>query len=149
MTEVDLTQAEADSLLAMPKVRENEAIHLFPVGGSGLIVPLVAADRNENFLLDVSRGRINLLKVKYQTRARQVVVLARIDLNGAPHRNPDDSEVSCPHLHVYRHGYGDKWALPAPTANFPNTGDLWLTLLDFMQFCNITKPPHFERGLLV
>jgi hypothetical protein len=149
MADTDLSQNEANALLALEKVRENDTIHLFPVGGSGLIVPLIAVDRSENFLLDLSRGRINLLKAKYQTRARQVVVLARLDLNGAPHRNPDDVEVPCPHLHLYRAGYGHKWAVPAPTNDFPHLGDLWATLFDFMAFCNITRPPHFEKGLLV
>ncbi len=149
MAEINLTQTEADALIAMPKVRENEVIHLFPVGGNGLIIPLFSEDRTENFLLDVSRGRINLLKAKYQTRVRQVVVLVRLDLNGAPHRNPDDSEIACPHLHVYREAYGDKWAVPAPGADFPRIDDLWHSLGDFMNFCHITQPPHFERGLLV
>jgi hypothetical protein len=147
MADMNLTQAEADSLIAMPKVRENETIHLFPVGGSGLIVPLFSEDRAENFLLDVSGGRINLHKAKYQNRARQVIVLVRLDLNGAPHRNPDDSEVLCPHLHVYREGFGDKWAMPAPVAEFPNLGDLWESLADFMRYCHIIQPPQFERGL--
>ncbi len=149
MSELNLTQPEADALLAMPKVRENDTIHLFPVGGSGLIVPLMAQDRTENFLLDISRGRIDLQKAKYQNRGRQIVVLARLDLHGAPHRNPDEVEVPCPHLHIYREGYGDKWATPAPVSSFPAPHDLWQSLQDFMAFCHIVQPPHIDRGLLV
>jgi hypothetical protein len=26
----------------------------------------------------------------------------RLDLDAAPHRNPDDQEIACPHLYVYR-----------------------------------------------
>ena len=111
------------------------------------MLSLQSPDKREQFLLDVSRGRIDLLKGAMQNRARQVVVLVRLDFGGAPHRNPDDSEVSCPHLHLYREGFGDKWAVPAPMDKFPRTGDLWGTLEDFMRFCNITRPPHIERGL--
>jgi hypothetical protein len=41
----------------------------------------------------------------------------RLDLDGPPHRNPDDEEIPWPHLHVYREGYGDKWASPARLKN--------------------------------
>lgn len=104
-------------------------------------------DRREQFLLDLSRGRIDLRKVKTQTRARQIVVLVRLDLGGAPHRNPDGEEIPVPHLHVYREGYGDKWAVPVPAYRFGNLADVWQTLSDFMGYCNITQPPRIQRGL--
>ncbi len=147
MADMNLTQAEADALIAMEKHRVNEDRSDFPMGGQSLILPLQSTDRREQFLLDVSRGRIDLLKVKMQNRGRQVVVLVRLDLGGAPHRNPDGEEMLPPHLHVYREGYGDKWAAPIPSDRFRSTGDLWVTLEDFMRFCNIIEPPHIERGL--
>jgi len=147
MADINLTQAEADALIAMEKHRVNTDRHDFPLGGGALVVPLQSPDKREQFLLDISRSRIDLLKGTYQNRARQVVVLVRLDFGGAPHRNPDDTEVPSPHLHVYREGYGDKWAIPAPLDKFGNTADLWQTLKNFMRFCNITKPPHIERGL--
>jgi hypothetical protein len=147
MAEMNLTQAEGDALIAMEKHRANEERHDFPIGGRSLILPLHSPDKREEFLLDLSRGRIDLAKVKLQNRGRQVVVLVRLDLGGAPHRNPDDAEVACPHLHLYRDGYGDRWAVPAPPDRFPNPSDLWATLGHFMAYCNITRPPHVERGL--
>jgi hypothetical protein len=36
----------------------------------------------------------------------------RLDLDGPPHRNPDDQEIPCPHLHIYRAGYGDSGPSP-------------------------------------
>ena len=112
-----------------------------------LMIPLHSADRRESFVLDISQGRIDLLRGKYQNRARQVIVLIRLDFGGAPHRNPDDQEIACPHLHLYREGFGDKWAVSVPIDRFPRIGDLWRTLEDFMRFCNITQPPQIERGL--
>jgi hypothetical protein len=147
MADINLTQAEADALIAMEKHRANEGHADFPMGGQSVVLPLQSADKREQFLLDLSRGRIDLLKVKMQNRGRQVVVLVRLDLGGAPHRNPDDEEIPVPHLHVYREGYGDKWAVPVPADRFSNPADVWVTLAEFMRFCNITQPPHIERGL--
>ena len=147
MADMNLTQAEADALIAMEKHRVNEERSDFPVGGQSLVLPLQSADKREQFLLDLGRGRIDLLKVKMQNRGRQVVVLVRLDLGGAPHRNPDGEEISVPHLHVYREGFGDKWAVPVPVARFTATHDIWRTLEEFTRFCNITQPPHIDRGL--
>ena len=147
MADIELTQAEADDLIAMPKTRISDDAHEYPVGGQSVIIPLASQDKREQFLLDISRARIDLQKGKYQNRGRQVVILVRLDFGGSPHRNPDGAEIGCPHLHVYREGFGDKWAVPAPTDKFPNTTDLWRTLADFMEFCNVIEPPVINRGL--
>jgi len=147
MAELLLTQSDADALIAMEKHRVTNDQHDFPMFGESLTVPLQSPDKREHFLLDISRGRIDLQKVKMQNRGRQVVVLVRLDLSGPPHRNPDDTEVPVPHLHIYREGFGDKWAQPVPAGHFRNTNDLRVTLEDFLQFCNVTQPPHIEWGL--
>jgi hypothetical protein len=147
MVDMNLSQAEADALIAMEKHRVNEERSDFPLGGQSLVLPLQSVDKREQFLLDLSRGRIDLLKVKMQNRGRQVVVLVRLDLGGAPHRNPDGAEISVPHLHVYREGFGDKWAMPVSADRFTSTNDVWRTLEEFTRFCNITQPPHIDRGL--
>jgi hypothetical protein len=149
MGETNLTQAEADALIAMPKQRTNDDKWDYPATGGSVSIPLASLDKRESFTLDVSRGRIDLRKGKYQNRARHVVVLVRLDFGGKPHRNPDDEEIASPHLHLYRENYGAKWAVPVPTGNFPNVSDLWQALLDFMRYCNITKPPLIERGLFL
>jgi hypothetical protein len=82
MPETTLTQAEGDALLAMEKQRVDEARHQFPTLGGSIAVPLISANKRENFVLDVTRGRINLKKVTYQNRARTVVILARLDIDG-------------------------------------------------------------------
>jgi hypothetical protein len=148
LAELNLTQAEADALIALEKRRVDSHHHEFPRAGS-LSIPLESANRREQFLLDIGRGRIDLHKVSYQNRARQVVVLLRLDVGGPPHRNPDDTEVSCPHLHVYREGYGSKWAFPVPSDKFSNPGNMWQALQDFMQYCNITEPPIIDPELFM
>lgn len=147
MADISLTQAEADALIAIEKHRLTDQQTIFPMVGDSVVLPLQSADRREQFLLDLSRSRINLAKVKMQTRGRQVIVLVRLDLGGAPHRNPDGEEIPVPHIHVYREGYGDKWAMPVPMDKFCAISDVWTTFEDFLRFCNITQPPYIERGL--
>lgn len=147
MAEINLTQAEADALIALEKHRADNQLWQAPTIGGSICIPLVSADKKESFLLDLHKARIDLLRAKYQKRGRNVVVLVRLDLGGPPHRNPDDQEIASPHLHIYREGYGDKWAFPIPAEHFPNIADLGVTLDDFMQYCNITQPPHIEKGL--
>jgi hypothetical protein len=97
-------------------------------------------------VLDITRGRINLKKGTYQSRARGVVILARLDFSG---RNPDNQEIGSPHLHLYREGYGDRLAFPVPPAAFPNLADSWATLQDFMRFINLTLTPDIRPSLFL
>jgi len=147
MADVDLTQEEAEALIAMPKIRTSDDIVYFPGRGNRVTIHLISDDKRENFILDLRRGRIDLHKATYQTRARQTIVLVRLDIAGAPHRNPDDVEIGCPHLHIYREGFGTRWAEPLPEERFSNTLDLWKMLQDFMGYCNITRPPNIQKGI--
>jgi len=147
MSDAWLPQALADHFLSLEKHRVDETLHNLPDDSGGrLILHLRSNDEREDFLLDLWRGGINLKKGRYQNRARKTIILARLDFEGAPHRNPDDKEIPCPHLHVYREGYGDKWAYPLP-AIFSDVDDKWKLLRDFMDYCNIVRPPLFNRGL--
>ena len=75
------------------------------------------------------------------------MVLVRLDLGGPPHRNPDGEEIGTPHIHVYREGYGDKWAFPVLGNRFRALADAWTTLEDFFRYCNVTRPPLVRREL--
>jgi hypothetical protein len=147
MADISLTQFEANALLALEKHRVDDTLHEYPGLGGAIIVPLLSTDKRESFLLDVRRSRVNLAKGTYQNRARGAIILARLDFGGPPHRNPDDEEIQCPHLHVYREGYGDKWALALPPEHFPNVDDPFALVEAFMRFVNIVEPPHISRDL--
>lgn len=84
MAEIHLTQAEADALIAMAKHRVDGTEWDYPDLGGAVSIPLVSANRREQFVLDLRRGRIDLAKGTYQNRGRQVVVLVRLDFGGAP-----------------------------------------------------------------
>jgi len=144
MSDIQISQNEADKLLKEKKYRMDELNHVFPESGGNLNIPLKTKDHKEDFMLDIRRGRIELKKNTFQARVRKEIVLARLDLGGPPHRNPDGEEIVCPHLHLYREGYGDKWAY-ALTNYFTNPSDIWLTLEEFMNYCNIIEKPNILR----
>src|ERR1035441_5894404 len=111
MADIEITQSEADSLMAMEKLFVDENDWTFPAAGGRIGLALTSLDKRENFMLDVTRAQIKLTKATYQNRVRQAIVLMRLDLDGPPHRNPDEAEIPCPHLHIYREGFGDKGAI--------------------------------------
>jgi hypothetical protein len=147
MADIEITQAEADTLIAMEKRFVDESDWVFPTAGERVGLALMSPDKRETFTLDVTRGQIKLTKATYQNRARQAIILMRLDIDGSPHRNPDGTEIPCPHLHVYREGYGDKWASAAPADRYSNTLDLFSTCEAFLQHCNITGPSKMQKGL--
>ena len=147
MANYDLTQADANTLIALEKRRVDDNVWDYPGLGGGVSIPLVSVDEREQFFLDLRRSRIDLAKGSYQNRGRRVMPLIRLCFGGPPHDNPDGVEIKSPHLHVYREGYGDKWAFPVPGDRFVNLSDQWQTFHDFMGFCNIVQPPNVRRGL--
>ena|SRR5690242_17961984 len=147
MADIDITQAEADALIEMEKRFVEEEDWTFPAAGERIALALTSLDKRENFTLDVTRAQIKLTKATYQNRARQAIILMRLDLDGPPHRNPDGSEIPCPHLHTYREGFGDKWAIAAPVDRYTDTLNLFSTCETFMRHCNITGASKMQRGL--
>ena len=141
-----LTQQEADALLAMQKHYLGTNRFEFPEMGGSLRLPLHSTDQREEFSLDITRGTIVLEKNTFQNRARKALVLVRLDLGGPPHRNPDGEEMPCPHLHLYREGFGTRWATPMPP-NFATIKDTLELLDEFMNFCNIVSKPIIAGGL--
>lgn len=144
-----LTQQEADALLVLEKYDFSNDEYKFPYLGGTLRLSLQSMDKKETFNLDVTRGYIALEKITFQTRARKAVVLVRLDIDGPPHRNPDGEEIGCPHIHLYREGYGDKWAYPLPD-ELKCVLDNPYNLLDkFMNYCHIIGKPIIQRELFI
>ncbi len=88
------------------------------------------------------------LRVTHQLRARQVVQLVRLDIGGPDHVNPDGQRMPCPHLHVYREGYGDRWAELPPLDRFSDLTDLQTIFRDFSFFCKVLRLPAVNYPLL-
>ena len=136
-----LTQAEANKLIATKKMFVSPATISLPPG-SDVTYELMSHDKQEQFLLDLWRGTLRLSKIKFQNRARQVVVLVRLDVDGAPHTNPDGQRLSGTHIHYYREGFDDRWAEQLDPNIFTDTSDIALTLEQFCSHCSIEKPTY-------
>ena len=155
---MSLPQAEADLLLAMPKVFSGVVIQIelprsLPFSEE---LDLEGVGTRERFILDLERGNLKRARLKYQTRARKIYVLARLDLDGRPHRNPPDSphrpsyRFTGDHLHLYRENFSDRIAfLPndVPAFPVPTNPDAVRWLIAFLQFCNVQKIPPIQENI--
>jgi hypothetical protein len=141
MPKIELSQAEADRLIGLEKHYLHSEPVSFPNLGEKVCLELESNDRKEFFLLDIT----------YQNRAGTTVILLRLDLVGPKHRNPDGEEVVCPHIHRYKEGYGDKWAYEIGTDEFKevftNPQDLFITIEEFMDYCNIITKPVIQLSI--
>ena len=147
MSDLWISQDEADRLISTPKRRADDSNHLFPPADRQYKIEIVSVDGRETFILDMSCSSKVVQELKLQKRSRGNIVLVRLDISGAPHRNPDGVEYPCPHIHTYKEGYGDSWASPIDSSIFSNTEDHWITIHEFFRFCNIDPPPNLIKSL--
>ena len=123
--------------------------------GCHLNYELQSIDRNNKFNLDINREKIEL-KYSLQTRMNTDISLIRLDYKGY-HTNPNSNceididdpfykihdkcmgkmFINEPHVHIYRKGFGNRWAYPVDTL-FNETNDIKVTLHDFTKLCNIS-----------
>lgn len=142
----ELTQEEAQYLISIAKEYMGDKIFEYPDVGGKLNIDLQSHDGKEDFILDITRSRIDFMKYTFQNRVRKAITLIRIDIGGAPHRNPDGKEIGIPHIHIYKERYGDKYAYKLPS-NFDGCKDTFDYLNAFMDFCNIVKKPKINMRL--
>src|SRR6266568_7768767 len=151
---VPLAQAEADALLQMPKEFVDATPLEFPNSQPARYErELRSVDGREQFLFDFERGNRNRARLKYQTRGRKVLILARLDLNGPSHRNPPNSpyrpgvRLACPHFHRYIEGFEDKVAFDPTDVPGLTVRDLTngvFCLEDFLRFCTVQSLPNIQ-----
>ena len=157
---MNLSQVEANEFFEMEKIPENNQNYSFPMSGQRLMIPLQSVNKKEKFIFDIQRYSISIKKIKYQTRARKVIPLRRLELNGSNHLNPETDnppdtllndyigiEVPCPHIHIYYEGWDLKWALPAELFFEIDKVDLYNSMKGFFTYCNVRKLPNIDEVL--
>ena len=150
-------QAEADALLQMAKeFVDSDPLEFTQTQPMNYDRLLQSMDRREQFFLTIERGRRKRIRLKYQTRARKVVVLARLDLNGPAHKNPPESpyrpdeRLEGSHVHLYREDFEDRIAylIPdVPGLTIRNVGNGVLCLEDFLRFCGVRNWPNIQMAI--
>ncbi len=141
-----ISNVEFQRLLNLLKEFVNTERLMLPKAGTKIDLKLSSLDKKEDFVLNIRRGRINLSKITYQNLySKYNMPLIRIDLDGTRHQNPDGEFVGLPHIHIYKEGFGDKWAYELDKELFTNTDDLALLLEQFMDYCNIKQVPIIHQ----
>jgi hypothetical protein len=153
---MSLTQAEADLLLKLPKrAHPGTVLELTTSMPMDEDWELMSHDRREEFILTIERGKRKSIRLKFQTRARKVIVLARLDLNGAPHRNPTGQPyrpgelLTSAHLHLYVEGFDDRVAFllnEVPGFVFSFGNDLG-ALIQFLTFSAVDPIPTIQQRI--
>lgn len=146
-----LSQEDVEYLLELVKVLSGTSSITLPTPGKSLELDVVAKESKERFVIDVNRkGTINVKKATFQTRYQKSIVLLRLDIEGSPHRNPNEEVIPCPHIHVYKEGYGASWAYPLEKEIITDTSDLLQVLIDFLKYNNVNKvPPIYQQSLII
>lgn len=133
-----INSEEFDRLMAIKKLLKDNNIIAIPSLGKRQDYEVVSMDKKEQFVLTISRGTIDISKIKYQNLYKRYnLILVRIDLAGPRHLNPDGIFIGHPHIHIYKEGYGDKWAYLLPNEFFTDVNDMVRLLEDFLKYCNI------------
>jgi len=154
---VALTQEEADGLLIMAKEFVDTKPLEFPqTQPMRYERRLLSTDRREEFIFDLERGRRNRARLKYQTRGREVFILARLEISGSAHRNPPDSpyrpgeRIACPHFHRYTEGFEARIAYPVADVAGLSLRDVTngvQCLQDFLRYCHVQNVPEIQHTL--
>lgn len=139
--EYTMPQHEAQRLINIRKEALSSKEYAYPKPGDGLEIPLISEDRADEFKLTIRQGGIVLSKkVTTQLREKNTnTILVRLDLGNKPHVNPDGTRLNCPHIHIYKEGYGDRYAEPLPKDIFTNPDNVSITFKEFLKYCNVTK----------
>jgi len=149
MSDINISQQEADELIKIEKNVTTNDIYIFPtqINSGKIDVPLVSIDEKEDFILSIKRKQLILEKRNHLLRVRKSIVLLRLDIDGPEHTNPNGEKIKGTHLHIYREGFADKWAYELPKETFSDLSDVYQTVVDFMDYCNINRKPNFQRDL--
>ena len=132
-----LTQTEYDALMLLLKeFKERDPLILNDRWSREITAPVTG----DNFMLDFYRGRIEFKKFSLNKRYRKTVVLVRYCSHGS-HTNPDDTRFDGPHLHLYREGYDDKYAVDVVTIGATSSSSVAEVLEKFLAYCKIKPVP--------
>jgi hypothetical protein len=109
---------------------------------------LVAPSTKDLFQLNFYRGSIEILKYTYNNTYRKSIVLARYDSMGR-HTNPDGTQFSGPHVHIYDEKFGDKIAHPISILGLIPSSAIDECLLNFLKYFNVKDIPSVQSSLAV
>lgn len=141
-----LTQDEFERLHKLEKYLDVDSQGIiWPQRGKKLNISCFSKDNKEQFEININTSKIKIEKVTYQQLYIDKTILFRIDYDGPRHINPDGTFVECPHIHIYKEGWGDKWAYPlSDYINIPNA-DILVLFKKFLEYINVIDIPNITN----
>jgi hypothetical protein len=133
---IDLSQAEFDFLMGLEKEFEDKSTIVLGPPPLQWSRKLTSTTTNDTFSLDFYRGTFKIQKYTYNHRYKQTLVIFRFDSFGV-HTNPDGGKVTGFHIHVYKEGFGDKFAYPASDFGIEETDSMVVILQKFLVYCKV------------
>jgi len=132
----NLTQGEADGLLAVKKVFEDRTAIIMnrPYREERKIIS--AVNNSDIFYLNITETAIEFGKYSLNNRYFQTPLVRVCIDSSAVHENPDGTLIKGSHIHLYKESYGDKFATDLRVANIDGTTPVQV-LGQFLKFCNI------------
>ena len=140
-----LTQYEADRLIDLLKRCLDFAIYI-PTKGDRTDFEVVDVDKgNEFFIASINRRNKLVDKCSFVFRYRKTnTILLRLDTGcSAKHTNPDGTIIEGVHLHRYKEGYDEKFAMALDFESSTLVDDLRF----FLNKANIGEPQMIEEPL--
>ena len=107
---------------------------------------IIATNKSEFFLLDGYRGSFEVKKYTFNKRYRQVIILIRLDSLGR-HTNPDGTIFDGPHIHLYKEGFGDKFAFPVNKIGLKKPFKIEDGLIKLLKYCNVINIPSIQSSV--
>lgn len=142
MSCIKITQAEANRLLNMLKRTLLLEIN-FPMRGKSTEFNVIGDKKQDVFVINIFRGKIN--RLKYNIGARVVknnILLLELHINPSNrHINPDGKEITGSHWHVYSEKYGRLWAFSAEEIDSEKFVE---NTIDFLDKFNVIDKPNIN-----
>lgn len=137
-----LTQAEADALLNLIKTVFRKDTFFWKSDERYDERVIADTDSSLEFVLSLKRNCFEV-RLNFRTKKNNVI-LARVDSQNQ-HHNPDGSIIRGPHLHLYKEGFGEKYAEPISWYDHQSPIN---TLANFLSVINTHFPNGFSEDLL-
>ncbi len=144
MSDVKLTQVEANRLLEMVKRSLITAINL-PDRGETKEFDVIGDTKKDIFSINIYRAKINPFKCNIGARIKKNgILLLELHLNPSNvHLNPDGKKIIGSHWHIYTEKYDRSFAFPAEDIKSESFKENTMSFL--IKFNVVDKPAIIEQ----
>lgn len=140
MSDVKLTQAEAETLIEMVK-RSLVAEISFPTRGKHIEFDVVGDSKQDTFAINIYRAKIQPRKYNLSARIKKKgILLLELHINPTTvHQNPNGEKIEGSHWHIYHEEYGRSVAFPADDIEADRFVD---NTIEFLIKFNVVERPN-------